>query len=80
MGFLAVSVLGDDARVRAAADRLGFDVRQAVTTGNLLDALGVDEVPSTVLVSADGRILGVARAERSEAFFRRRARGLLARD
>lgn len=73
VGFLAVSIVDEDAKVAWTARRLGFDVRQAVTTGNLLAAIGTTEIPTTVMVSADGRIVGVARGERDEAFFRARA-------
>ena len=60
VGFLAVSVVAERARVEAEVKRLGFDLPMAVTTGNLLEAVGIDGVPTTLFVSRQGRIVGIA--------------------
>jgi hypothetical protein len=79
IGFLAVSIAGPPARVRKAADQMGFDWPLAITDGNLLDALGISEVPATIFVDAEGRIVGVAEGAQEEPFFRRRTAWLLDR-
>jgi hypothetical protein len=58
--FVATSVVADEAIVRRWADQHGLTPPIAVTTGNLLTALGVDGVPAMALLD-DGRVVAVAR-------------------
>ncbi|HMV68233.1 MAG TPA: hypothetical protein PKA64_15405 [Myxococcota bacterium] len=58
--FVEVSILPNRAGTLAAAKRYGLEGTLAMTTGNLLELLGVNGVPTTAFVSADGRIIGVA--------------------
>lgn len=59
MGFLAVSVVQDRQRVETAVKRLGFELPQAVTTGNLLATVDVVGVPVTLFLSREGRLVGM---------------------
>ncbi len=64
--FLAISVVEDAPRVRAEADRWGLTWPLAMTTGDLVNLVGVNTVPSTLFVTADGRIVGVLRGAADE--------------
>jgi hypothetical protein len=79
VGFLAISIAGPPARVAKEAERMGLDWPLALTYGDLLSTVGLWEVPATVFVSADGRIVGVAEGGHEEAFFRKRTEWLLDR-
>jgi len=59
VGFLAVSVVQDRQRVETAVKRLGFELPQAVTTGNLLATVDVVGVPVTLFLSREGRLVGM---------------------
>lgn len=63
---MAVSLLGNRAQNQATAARYGLGGPLGVTTGNLLNALGVAGVPATAFVSADGRVVAVAEGALSE--------------
>ena len=63
--------------VKAAATRLGIKMKVAVTKDEVLGPLGVNQVPSTLFLDANGVIVGAASGERSERFFRKRAASLL---
>lgn len=60
VGFLAVSVAPQVDRIQVAIATSGFDWPQALTTGDLMRAVDVLGVPSTLFVSADGRLVGVS--------------------
>ena len=45
--------------MRKAVERLGFDLPQAVTTGNLLQAVDVVGVPVTLFLSREGRLVSL---------------------
>jgi hypothetical protein len=77
VGFLAVSIEPDPALVRAAAARLGLTLTVAISEGETLAPLFVNQVPSTIFVDPEGIIVAAASGARSEAFFRRRTRALL---
>lgn len=77
VGFLAVSIEPDRALVEAAVERLGIQTKVATSREALLTAAGATGVPSTLMVSADGRLIGVATGARSQAFFERQAEQLL---
>ncbi len=63
--------------MRVAAEKLGIRMELAVAESELLAPFGVRALPSTVFVSADGRIVAAATGARDEAFFDRRVRELL---
>ena len=69
VGFLAVSIASDRAWTETAVRRWGFDLPQAHTTGNLLLALEITDVPATILVSPEGRLIGRSTRPRDEAWF-----------
>ena len=55
--FVVVSMVRDVARTRAFARQYGLSEPLAVTTGNVLVALGAHELPSTFWLDADGRVV-----------------------
>lgn len=59
-------MVDDRAIVQREVDRLGFDLPQAVTTGNLLEAVDLNGVPSFLFVTREGRIVGFAEGDLSE--------------
>lgn len=63
--------------VAEAAKRMGIQMEIAVAQSELLAPLGVRALPSTVFVSADGRIVAAATGARDAAFFERRVRELI---
>lgn len=77
VGFIALSLEPDEARVRKAVRELGLDMTVATTTGEVLAPLGVREVPSTVFVDAEGTLRVAASGPRSAKFLEARARELL---
>lgn len=58
-----------------AANRYGLRMEVAVAGSEVLGPLHVGSIPATVFIR-DGRIVGAAQGERSEAFFRKTAREL----
>ncbi len=79
VGFIALSLERDEARVRKAVQALGVHMTVATATGEVLAPLGVGEVPSTVFVDADGTLVVAASGPRSGKFLAARARELLNR-
>lgn len=79
VGFIALSLERNEAKVRKAAAELGVRMTVATATGEVLAPLGVGEVPSTVFVDADGTIVAAASGPRSGKFLAARARELLSR-
>ena len=77
VGFLALSLEPDEQLVRRAAQQLGIRMRVAISKDETLGPLGVNQVPSTVFVDAEGRIVAAASGERGRGFFERRVRALL---
>jgi thiol-disulfide isomerase/thioredoxin len=75
--FLSVSIVSDPAATRRAADAYGLGGPLASTTGNLLEALRLDEVPSTVWISKEGRVVAVGSGALSERVLDRETRRLL---
>lgn len=67
----------DVAAVSAAALRLGLETQVAVTSDELLAPFGVRGVPSSVFITAGGRVVGAATGMRDRKFFGARARALL---
>ena len=63
--------------MRRAVERLGVGMQVAVTGDAVLTQVGVGGLPSTLLVSSEGRLIGVASGARGRAFFDRQARALL---
>jgi len=69
VGFLAVSIAPERSRIRVAAEKLGLrTLPVAAAESEMLMPLGLETVPATFLVSADGtmveRIEGMASNER----------------
>lgn len=79
VGFLVVSVAPEPGYVRREASRIGLTREPLVTEGDVMGALGLQKVPSTLFVTAAGRIVALAEGERSERFFAEQAEALLAR-
>ncbi|HKD40319.1 MAG TPA: TlpA disulfide reductase family protein [Myxococcaceae bacterium] len=75
--FVALSLERDADLVREAAKTLGIRMRVAFTKSEVLAPLGVNGVPSTVFVRADGTIVAAASGERTGKFLRERTRELL---
>jgi len=69
VGFLAVSIAPERSRIRVTAQKLGLHALPvAAAESEMLMPLGLETVPATFLVSADGtmveRIEGMASNER----------------
>ncbi len=75
--FVALSLERDPDLVRDAANKLGIRMRVAFAKSEVLAPLGVNGVPSTVFVSADGTIVAAASGERTAKFLKERTRELL---
>ena len=75
--FLAISIVDDPEAAKHAAAKVGLSMAIATATGPVLGALGLGQVPSTVFVSKDGRVVALASGERGRTFFQRRAAELL---
>jgi hypothetical protein len=79
VAFVSVSIVPRREMAESSAAAWGLGGTLAVTTGNLLAALGVTDVPAFALVSASGRIVGLAQGSIGErALERAVARRLLA--
>lgn len=72
-----MSIEPDETLVRRAAERNGIAMTVAVSAGETLGPLSVNQVPSTVFVNRQGVIVAAASGPRGAKFFARRARELL---
>lgn len=79
VGFLAISIDQDAARVRKVARRLGLSIPVAIARGDVLEPFGMRAIPSTAFVSADGRVVALAKGSKRRSYFEARARELLER-
>lgn len=77
IGFLALSLDPDPKAVREAAQALGIQMSIATAEGEVLGPLGVNQVPSTVFLNAEGTIVAAASGARKRSFFERRVQALL---
>lgn len=77
IGFLAVSLEPNQARVRTAVQQLGIKMMVATTEDEILAPLAVNQVPSTVFIDKDGVIVIAVSGERSKGFFEKRLKALL---
>jgi hypothetical protein len=77
VGFLALSIDHNREKVRAMATRLTLRMEVATADGELLGPLGVNQVPATLFVDAEGTIVASVNGERPRAFFERRIEELL---
>lgn len=75
--FVSVSVLPDAPATRRAATAYGLGGTLATTNGNLMEALQLGEVPSTVWISGEGRVVAVGSGALSERVLDRETRDLL---
>jgi hypothetical protein len=68
VGFLAVSLNADRRRIRVSAEQLHLHLPLAAAESELLGPLGLETVPATFLVDANGmmvaRIEGLASSEK----------------
>lgn len=70
-----LSVVDDVSATVASARRMGLTGELAVTTGNALTALDVHEMPTTLFIGSDGRVVAVgAGALREDVLERETAR------
>ncbi|MEW5848109.1 MAG: hypothetical protein AB2A00_04815 [Myxococcota bacterium] len=76
--FMALSLHPVADEVVRAASKHGVGSTVALARGEVLGPLGLRVVPATVFVDAKGVMVASAEGERSEAFFRRRVKALLA--
>jgi hypothetical protein len=74
---LAISIDQDVSRVRKTAQRLALSMSVAVARGDVLEPFGMHAIPSTAFISADGRIVAVAKGSRRQAFFEEHASELM---
>ena len=59
VGFIAVSIAPDRTRIRVAAEKMGLRTMPvAAAESEMLAPLGLETVPATFLVSADGTMVG----------------------
>jgi peroxiredoxin len=79
VGFLAISIDQDVQRVRKVARRLGLSMPVAIARGDVLKPFGMRAIPSTAFVSADGKVVALAKGSQRRAYFEARARELLGR-
>jgi hypothetical protein len=77
VGFLAITLEPREVRVRQAVAALGIETPVAIARGSLLAPLGVNAVPSTIFVTADGTIAATASGYRSREFIEARIEELL---
>lgn len=75
--FLSVSIVSDAAATRRAAKAFGLGGPLASTTGNLMEALQLDVVPSTVWISKEGRVVSVGSGALSERVLDRETQRIL---
>lgn len=78
LGVLAVSLSSNKKEVPAYARRHGFNGPVTYFTDEEgLERIKLTNVPTTYFVSADGKVLGMAKGGRSRRFFRKKAQELL---
>ena len=77
VGFLALCLEPDEQQVRAGAERNKLQMRVAIAEDEVLGPFGVDRVPSTVFLDANGTIVAAASGPRDKGFFERRVRALM---
>jgi peroxiredoxin len=77
VGFLAISIDQDVRRVREVARRLGLSMPVAIARGDVLKPFGMRAIPSTAFVSAEGKVVALAKGSQRRAYFEARARELL---
>ncbi len=75
--FIALSLERDEKLVTEAAAKLGIRMKVAYAKSEVLAPLGVNAVPSTAFVSADGTIVAAASGERTRKFLEERTRELV---
>ena len=78
VAFVSVSIVAQREMTEASAASWGLGGPLAVTTGNLLAALGLTDVPAFVLVSASGRIVAVGQGRIGERALERAVGRLVA--
>ena len=76
--FLAVSLETDTRRVRVAMERMKLSLPVATAESELLEPLGLDSVPATLFVDAEGRVVGRVTGLGSKAELKSQAERLLA--
>ena len=76
--FLAVSLETDTRRVRVAMERLKLTLPVATAESELLDPLGLDSVPATLFIDAEGRVVARVNGTGGKAELRAKAVRLLA--
>jgi thioredoxin-like negative regulator of GroEL len=79
VGFIAVSIAPDRTRIRVAAERMGLRTMPvAAAESEMLAPLGLETVPATFLVSADGTMVGRYEGLVSNATLARKLDAMLA--
>jgi len=79
VGFIAVSIAPDRTRIRVAAERMGLRTMPvAAAESEMLAPLGLETVPATFLVSADGTMVGRYEGLVSNATLARKLDALIA--
>ena len=77
MGFLAVSLEPDAKLVLEASHDFNIGAKVAIAKSEALGPLGVNQVPSTVFLRADGIINAVISGPKDQAWFERRIQEIL---
>ncbi len=77
IGFLAISIDQDVTRVRKVAKRFGMSMPVAIARGDVLAPFGMRAIPSTAFVSADGKVIALAKGSQRRSYFEVHARELL---
>jgi len=77
VGFLAISLEPDVQLVTSAAHRYDIGAKVAVAKSESLGPFGVNQVPSTVFIRADGILNAVASGPKEKAWFEKRIREIL---
>lgn len=79
VGFIAVSIAPDRTRMRVAAEKMGLRTMPvAAAESEMLAPLGLETVPATFLVSADGTMVGRYEGLVSNATLARKLDALIA--
>jgi len=77
VGFVAISLNRNGARVEQAAAKMGVTMPVAIAQGEMMGPFVVKVVPSTLFVDAQGRVVSSASGARSYSFLKARAEELL---
>jgi hypothetical protein len=72
VGFLALSIEPEARVVLAAAQRMNIGSKVAIARSEVLGPLSVNQVPSTVFLSADGLLNAVVSGPKDRAWLERR--------